>query len=120
MASNLVVRFKDPQPVGSPIDPLRSRIVIRGADRGSPGNMSIQDKSLQSQYGEAGLVTAAPSDFVTNGITITRIPYTFPDQATVKAASFSVKEEIARLVERGYIEVLIAGAIQTAAQIRAL
>lgn len=81
--------------------------------------MAIQDKSKQSVYGEGGLAAAAPSDFVNNGITINSFGYTWPDEATVHAVSFSVKEELARLVERGYIEVLLAAVIQTAAQVRA-
>lgn len=116
--ASITIRFKDPQPAGSPIT-QRSRIVLRGANRASPGNMTIMDKSKQTQYGEAGMVTAAPSDFVTNGITITAYPYTFPEEATLRAVSFSVKEELARMVERGYIEVLLAAVIQTAAQVRA-
>lgn len=118
--ATITIRFKDPQPIGSPINVQKSRVIIRGADRASPGNMSLQDKSRQPVSGEAGLVAGAPTDFTSNGLTISRVPYTWPDEGTLRAASFSVKEQLAQLVERGYIEVLLAAAIQTATQVRAL
>lgn len=96
------------------------RVVIRGAGDASQGNQVYQDKSKAPHYGEAGLVANSIVAYPSNGIVVTRVPYTFESANVLANAPYSVKEELARFVERGVVVVVIGGVVQTALQIRTL
>lgn len=96
----------------------RIRISIGGSGVGENGNKTMQ-VGTPPTYGDAhtagGIV-----EFPRNGIVVSNVPYTFTSDETLTRACQRTKEEIANSVERGVVQLLKDGVVQTPAQIRAL
>lgn len=112
-----VIRFKT---IPAGYDAHSLRIVIGGAGEGNQGNQSLMDPSRSPVYGEAGIASTMTQAFPNNGVIVTRVPYTFPDANTLANAPQRTKEELARFVEKNWIEVLINNVVQTALQVRTM
>lgn len=100
-------------------DTARMQYVVGGAAKDDPGNSAIQDRANASVLG-SNLGVGVTGTLVSDGINVNRIPYTWVDDSTLTSTSQTVKEALARGVERGYITVNQSGVVLTAAQVRAL
>lgn len=97
----------------------RQLFVVGGASGNSTGNNKFQDKTRASGGGPTQADT--PAILLNNGIVISANAYVFPDASIIIQASYSVKEQLAVLVEKLAIVVESPiGSPLTATAIRAL
>jgi len=111
-----ILQIANPLPGG--LDPKTTRFVVGGSTRNDPGTSFFPD---QTGYVASSHFGSLPLDTPPNGITITRIPITFTDNATLDRAAQTTKEQLAKMVDLGYVTVTLVGTGNlTGDQIRAL